>query len=93
MPLIGNEWSKQTIYVGLLDAWYGSSADDKAYAIWIDDDSTIGVFKVKEIADKLGIEANMKNMGKLMKSTMAELKDKADGSAVNKAVKEFLSGK
>jgi uncharacterized protein YqeY len=49
--------------------------------------------KVKEIAEKLGIEANMKNMGVLMKSTMAELKDKADGSAVNKAVKEFLSGK
>ena len=49
--------------------------------------------KVKEIADKLGLEANMKNMGVLMKSTMAELKDKADGSAVNKAVKEFLSGK
>ena len=49
--------------------------------------------KVKEIADKLGIEANMKNMSVLMKSTMAELKDKADGSAVNKAVKEFLSGK
>ena len=49
--------------------------------------------RVKEIADKLGIEANMKNMGKLMKSSMAELKDKADGSAVNKAVKEFLSGK
>ena len=49
--------------------------------------------KVKEIAEKLDIEANMKNMGKLMKSAMAELKDKADGSAVNKAVKEFLSGK
>jgi uncharacterized protein YqeY len=49
--------------------------------------------KVKEIAEKLEIEANMKNMGKLMKSAMAELKDKADGSAVNKAVKDFLSGK
>ena len=49
--------------------------------------------KVKEIAEKLEIEANMKSMGKLMKSVMAELKDKADGSAVNKAVKEFLSGK
>ena len=49
--------------------------------------------KVTEIAEKLGIDADMKNMGKLMKSTMAELKDKADGSAVNKAVKEFLSGK
>ena len=49
--------------------------------------------KVKEIADKLGVEANMKNMGVLMKSTMADLKDKADGSAVNKAVRELLSGK
>lgn len=49
--------------------------------------------KVREIADKMGIESSMKNMGVLMKGVMAELKDKADGSAVNKAVKEFLSGK
>ena len=49
--------------------------------------------KVAEIAENLGIEKNMKSMGTLMKSAMAELKDKADGSAVNKAVKEFLSGK
>ena len=49
--------------------------------------------KVAEIAEKLGVEKNMKSMGSLMKSAMAELKDKADGSAVNKAVKEFLSGK
>ena len=49
--------------------------------------------KVREIAEGLGIEANMKSMGTLMKSVMAELKDKADGSAVNKAVREYLSGK
>lgn len=49
--------------------------------------------KVQEIAGSLGIEEGMQNMGKLMKSVMADLKDKADGSAVNKAVKEFLSGK
>ena len=49
--------------------------------------------KVEEIAEKLGLEKNMKSMGTLMKSVMAELRDKADGSAVNKAVKEFLSGK
>ena len=55
-PLIGNEWSKQTFYVGLLDAWYGSSTDDKAYAIWIDDDSTEGVFDVKAIANQVGIK-------------------------------------
>ena len=49
--------------------------------------------KVAEIAEQLGIEKSMKSMGTLMKGVMAELKDKADGSAVNKAVKEFLSGK
>lgn len=49
--------------------------------------------RVAEIAEKLGVEKTMKSMGVLMKSVMAELKDKADGSAVNKAVKEFLSGK
>ena len=54
-PIIGNTLTKQTIYVGLLDAWYGTSKDDKAYAVWIDDDSTVGVFKVKEIADAVGI--------------------------------------
>ena len=55
-PLMGSEWSKQTIYVGLLDAWYGISTDDKAYAMWIDDDSTEGVFEVKAIADEVGIK-------------------------------------
>ena len=49
--------------------------------------------KVEEIAKELGIEEGMQNMGTLMKSVMAELKDSADGSAVNQAVKEFLSGK
>lgn len=53
-PLI-DEWSKQTLYVGLLDCWYGCSTDEKAYALWIDDDSTEGVFDVKEIADEIGI--------------------------------------
>lgn len=49
--------------------------------------------KVKEVAADLGITDGMKNMGKLMKAVMAELKDAADGSAVNKAVKDFLNGK
>ena len=48
--------------------------------------------KVQEIAGSLGIEEGMQNMGTLMKNVMAELKDAADGSAVNKAVEEFLSG-
>ena len=49
--------------------------------------------KVVEIAEKTGLTDGMKSMGALMKECMKELKDLADGSEVNKAVKEFLSGK
>lgn len=49
--------------------------------------------KVEEIAEKTGLTDGMKSMGMLMKECMKELKDVADGSEVNKAVKEFLSKK
>ena len=48
---------------------------------------------VQKIAEDSGIEKSMKSMGQMMKAAMAELKDKADGSDVSKAVKEYLSGK
>ena len=48
---------------------------------------------VQKIAEDSGLERSMKSMGQMMKSAMAELKDKADGSEVSKAVKEHLSGK
>ena len=47
---------------------------------------------IKKIAEDTGIEKGMQNMGALMKEAMKELKDKADGSAVNQAVKDFLNG-
>ena len=72
MPIIGNEWSKQTIYVGLLDIWHGLSTDDKAYAMWIDDDSTEGVFKVKEIADAVGITPNFAVIADKMEPEVAD---------------------
>lgn len=71
-PLIGNEWSKQTIYLGLLDAWYGTSTDDKAYAMWIDDDSTEGVFEVKAIADQVGIKPVFAVIADRMKPAVAD---------------------
>lgn len=48
--------------------------------------------KVKEVAEKLGITEGMKNMGILMKNVMAEIKDAADGSTVNKIVNAYLKG-
>ena len=71
-PIIGNEWSKQTIYVGLLNVLHGASTDSKAYAMWIDDDSTIGVFKVKEIADSIGILPNFAVIADKMEREVAD---------------------
>ena len=71
-PIIGNEWNKQTLYVGLLDACYGPSKDDKAHAMWIDDDSTIGVFKVKEIADIVDIPPHFAVIADKMEPEVAD---------------------
>lgn len=46
---------------------------------------------VEKIADETGIERSMKSMGVMMKTTMAKLHGKADGSLVSKMVKEYLS--
>lgn len=71
-PIIGNEWSKQTLYVGLIDTWYGLSTDNKAYAMWIDDDSTEGVFTVKKIADELNIVPTFAVIADKMKPKVAD---------------------
>lgn len=71
-PIIGNELSKQTFYVGFLDSWYGPSKDQKAYAMWIDDDSSIGVFKVKKIADAVGIPPNFAVIADRMEPEVAD---------------------
>jgi len=54
-PFFNGEWNKQTLYVGLLDALYGASKDDRPYALWTDDDSGTGVFEVMKIAKEIGI--------------------------------------
>lgn len=48
---------------------------------------------VKKIAEDSGLERSMKSMGVMMKEAMKELKGKADGGVVNKAVKDYLNGK
>lgn len=55
-PIIGDEFNKQTLYVGILDTWHSASTDSHAHAMWIDDDSSEGIFEVKKIADEIGIK-------------------------------------
>lgn len=55
-PITFGAWNKQTVYVGMSDAWYGMSRDDEAHAMLIDDDSGEGVFTIKRICDEVGIQ-------------------------------------
>ena len=71
-PITVGDYSKQTIYVGLIDTWYGASNDDKAHAMWIDDDSTEGVFLVKKIADEVGITPNFAVIADKMTEEVAD---------------------
>ena len=55
-PILYGEWNKQTIYLGLIDTWYGHSKDSHAHAMWIDDDGGDGIIAVNSISDSLGIK-------------------------------------
>lgn len=55
-PILYGEWNKQTLYVGLIDAWYGHSKDSHAHAMWIDDDGGNGIIAVNRISNYLGIK-------------------------------------
>lgn len=55
-PIFYGECDKQTIYVGLIDTWYGKSKDSHAHIMWIDDDGGKGIISVNRIADCLGIK-------------------------------------
>ena len=56
MPIYNGSWNKQTIYVGLIDTWYGKSKDSHAHAMWIDDDGGDGIIAVNSISNSLGIK-------------------------------------
>lgn len=55
-PMCYENWNKQTIYVGILDTWYGNSNDYQAHAMWIDDDCGEGIPKVNYISADLRIK-------------------------------------
>ena len=55
-PQAYERWSKQTLFVWIADIIHGRSVDEKAHAMWMDDDSGEGVFAVKDISDQVGIQ-------------------------------------
>lgn len=71
-PLLGSDITKQTIYVGIMQTWDGLSTDSQAHALWIDDDSSPGVFAVKEIADEVGIRPTFAVIADRMEKYLAD---------------------
>lgn len=57
-PITGGSWTKQTIYLWLIDYWHGQTNDAKARIMLIDDDSENGIYKIKEICDNIGTRAS-----------------------------------
>lgn len=55
-PFFFDNWDKQTIYIGIIDTWYGNSNDSRAHAMWIDDDCGEGIYKVNQISNEIGIK-------------------------------------
>ena len=49
------------------------------------------LYEIERVMKGLGLEKNLKSMGKLMGVLSKELKGKADGSRINLLVKEYLS--
>lgn len=58
MPIVKNKWTKQTIYVRIINCFHRQSEDAKARILLIDDDSGEGIYSIKEICDELGMKAS-----------------------------------
>ena len=51
------QWMEQTDHLcGIIGCLAGASTDDRTFTMWIDNDSTEGVFNIKAIADEIGIK-------------------------------------
>ena len=72
MPITLGTWDKQTLFVALFDIWHGTSTDKKAYAMWIDDDSSSGVYNVMDIAHQTGISPSFAVIANEMKPRIAD---------------------
>lgn len=56
-PIIVDGLTKQTIYLGLLNAFHVQSREARSTAMLIDDDSEFGVYTIKRLCDEIGIKA------------------------------------
>ena len=57
MPIISGGWTKQTIYLWLLNSCHLQKSDVQPMIMFIDDDSGTGIFVIHRICEEIGIKA------------------------------------
>jgi peptidoglycan/xylan/chitin deacetylase (PgdA/CDA1 family) len=56
-PITFGRWTKQTVYLWLLNSWYGNASSSAASILLVDDDSGDGIYQLKRICDEVGFKA------------------------------------
>ena len=56
-PIITGSLTKQTIYLSCLNAFHIKDSSRKPRFLLIDDDSGMGIFKIHEICERIGVKA------------------------------------
>ena len=57
LPILTGRWTKQTVYLSVLNAFHFQDANAEARFMLIDDDSGDGIFVIRNICNRLGIKA------------------------------------
>ena len=57
MPIISGCWTKQALYLWLLNSWHLPKASTRPMIMLIDDDSGAGIFTIHRICEEIGIKA------------------------------------
>ena len=56
-PILTGRWTKQTVYLSILNAFHTQDDNAEARFMLIDDDSGEGIFQIRTICKRLGIKA------------------------------------
>lgn len=57
MPIISGEWTKQALYLWLLNSCHQQKANAQPMIMLVDDDSGPGIFAIHRICEKMGVKA------------------------------------
>lgn len=72
-PLIVGIPTKQTIYLWLLDCWYGQATkSNKARIMLVDDDSEVGIYRIKRICDEVDVKASFAVIPSRIKNALGD---------------------